>query len=202
MRKILSTSIMVACILAATACTDKAAENKSAEKPAAMPPVFVPAFTGKTPQDLAKNLVVRYNQLLIFGYENLNMNFLQEVATHDQAEKAYFHMAAIGEGGVRMRSRLNNIEWEHIDQSKKDTLVVKTKEVWDFAYHDIKSDTKTEEHKGFVYRMTYTITPDKDRKWLISRIQAVADETAKPAPKPRGFKGGEDASQAVGNKVR
>jgi hypothetical protein len=179
-------SILIICVLAAMGCSDKAAENKPSEKPPVMPPAFVPAFAGTTPQDMAKNLIVRYNQLLIFGYENLNMNFLQEVATHDQAEKAYFHMAAIGEGGVRMRSRLNNIEWERIDQSKKDVITVKTKELWDFAYHDIKTDQLTEEHKAFVYHMTYTITPDKNGRWLISNIRAVADESAAQAKKNEG----------------
>lgn len=194
--------ILILCILSLAACTDRTAENKAGDAPAVMPPAFAPAFPGRTFEDMAKNLIVRYNQLLVFGYENLNMNFLQEVATHDQAEKAYFHMAAIGEGGVRMRSRLKAVAWERVDQTKKDVITVKTKETWDFAYHDIKSDKMTEEHKNFVYTMTYTITQDASGKWLISNIHAVSDEPEKPALKQRGFKGEEKTGQDSADKTR
>ena len=183
MRRILS-CIALFCIVGFGACSDKAAENKPSEKAAVAPPAFVPMFPGVSVEERVKNNVLRYNQLLIFGYENLNMNFLQEVATKEQAEKAYFHMAAIGEGGVRMRARLNAIEWEKIDQTKKDVVTVKTIEHWDFAYHDLKSDKKTEEHKDFVYRMTYTMTPDKAGKWLISNIKAISDDASGKAKKP------------------
>jgi len=188
--------IMLFCILGAGACKQKAAETDGrGGAPAPQPPAFVPAYAGNSPEDMVKNLILRYNQLLEFGYENLNMNYLQEVATEQQATKAYYHMAALGEGGVRMRSRLKNIEWMRIEK-KQDAIMVKTRETWDFAYHDIKTDQKTEEHNDFVYFMTYTLIPDKNARWIISDIQAVSDEA--PSRQKRASKSG----AAPGDKFR
>ncbi len=178
--------IMLFCILGAGACRQNAAETGGRGNASApQPPAFVPVYSGNTPEDMVKNLVLRYNQLLAFGYENLNMNYLQEVATEQQATKAYYHMAAIGEGGVRMRSKLKKIEWMRIETRKQDAIRVKTRETWDFAYHDIKTDQKTEAHNDVVYFMTYTLIPDKSARWLISDIQAASDEAPKSASRQR-----------------
>ena len=186
--------VMLLSALAVVSCKGRPADNKAAvkssavspvSKPAAMPPPYQPAFAGDKLEARVKNIVLRYNELLVFGYENLNMNFLQEVATPEQAEKAYFHMAAIGEGRVRMRSHLKKIDWARIDVSTPGKAVVQTNEVWDFAYHDIKTDKKGQEEKDFVYHITYTIAREKDGRWLISDIAATSDEKGKPAPKPR-----------------
>lgn len=172
---------IVSFALILSACTEKpreaAAPQQSAPAPVPKPtpPPWKPAYNGGTPTDVVKNVIVRYNELLAFGYEHLDMNSLQEVTNERQAEKAYFHMAAIGEGGVRMLSRLKRIDFTEVTFPSPGKADVKTREVWDFAYHDIKSGARKEEEKDFVYLMTYTLEGGGGR-WLITETAAAGEE--------------------------
>src|SRR5690348_6659447 len=94
------------------------------------------AVVAGSPQEEARKTVTRYNSLLEQGYRNLNMTPLQEVATMDVAMKAYYHMAAIGEGKARMISRQKRIEFLKIETPSPGFCEVQTREVWDFAYAD------------------------------------------------------------------
>ena len=179
-------------VFLATSCKNKPVEEvKIPEKPASghTPPVYRPMFTSGNQDDAAKNLIVRYNELLVFGYENLNMNPIAEVATEGQAEKAYFHMSAIGEGGVRMLSRVNTISFRQINYPSPEKVKVSTDEDWNFAYTDIKTGRKTEEQKNFIYHVNYSIEKQKDGRWLITDISATSDEPEKPMKKPRSIHG-------------
>ncbi len=122
----------------------------------------------------------RYDQLLTEGYANLNMNPLQEVATSDQAQKDYFHMAALGEGRVRMLAKLTDISFSSVDFPKKGEATITTHETWDFAYVDIKSGKKESEVKGFVYQLRYELKKE-GKRWIIRNVTALNnDEKAVP----------------------
>jgi hypothetical protein len=155
------------------------------------PPPFSPAFTGGTEKDAIRNIIVRYDELLTFGYRTLNMNPLQEVTTEDEAEKVYIYMAALGEGKVRMISHVNNIYFDSITFPAPDKAVVRTKEIWDFAYTDIKTGEKKEEKKNFIYLMTYTLGKEGGR-WLITAASATSTEKAGEKLKPRSLIGDGD----------
>lgn len=159
-----------------SACNGKPVDTSSAAKPPVPPPQAM--FTGSTPEDQAKNMIVRYCQLLVYGYENLDMNPLQEVATARLAERAYHHMAAIGEGGVRMTSRVKKIDVTLVRFTLPGKATVKSREVWDFAYNDIRTGVKKEEMKDFVYLMEYTLEKH-DGRWLIVDIAAGSEEKPK-----------------------
>lgn len=173
--------ISICCALVIAACSESPRETAaprqaapaSAPKPTPLP--WKPAYNGGTRTDAVKNVVLRYNELLAFGYEHLDMTPLQEVTSERQAEKAYFHMAAIGEGGVRMLSRLNRIDFTGVSFPSPGKASVRTREVWDFAYHDIKSGTKKEDEKDFGYLMTYTLEEESGR-WLITDSAAAGGD--------------------------
>ena len=162
------------------------------------PPPFRPLFTGGGVEDSVKNVIVRYNELLTFGYQNLNMNPLQEVATLRQAEKAYFHMAALGEGNVRMVSRLNKIDFDRVTFPEPHKAVIKTRETWDFSYTNIKTGEKKEEQKDFVYLMTYTMEQN-DNRWLITDIVASSEERPIEKAGPRQFMGDRNSGASPHN---
>ena len=173
--------ISICCALVIAACTEPPRETAapqqaapaSAPKPTPLP--WKPAYNGGTRTDAVKNVILRYNELLAFGYEYLDMTPLQEVTNERQAEKAYHHMAAIGEGGVRMLSRLKRIDFTGVSFPSPGKASVRTREVWDFAYHDMKSGAKKEEERGFGYLMTYTLEEEGGR-WLITDSVAVGEE--------------------------
>jgi hypothetical protein len=148
-----------------------------------------PVAAGQSPlksesnEDQVKQVIRRYNELLAEGYRTLNMNRLGEVATSTQAEKAYRHMAAIGEGTARMLSTLKAIDFTNLQDSKVNGYVVTTREVWDFSYTDIKTGAVKSSEKDFPYDVTYTLKHDGQR-WLITDIVASSprDSVQKAAP--------------------
>jgi len=121
------------------------------------------------------DLIKRYNQLLSEGYKTTNMTKLQEVATPELSEKAYYHMAAIGEGKSRMVSELKKIDFKETDCSKPSTCRVVTKELWDFGYADIQTGQKSNEVKDYMYDVQYVLE-NKQGKWLITEITATGEE--------------------------
>lgn len=175
------------CIVAfLSACSGEKKETAPPASPAAtkpVPPPASPTFAGGTDEATVKNLVLRYNELLDFGYENMDMTWLQEVATLDVSRKAYHHAAALAEGGVRMTSALKEIQFPSVRFPNPLRAEVKTHEIWDYAYNDIKNGKKLEEEKGFVYRMTY-ILEKKEGRWMI--IDAIAADDGKTPAAPAG----------------
>ena len=117
--------------------------------------------------DESHNMIKRYNQLLSEGYKTTNMTKLQEVATAELSEKAYYHMAAIGEGKSRMVSELKKLDFLETDCSKPALCRVVTKEIWDFAYADILTGARSNEVKEYRYDVQYLLE-NKQGRWLIT----------------------------------
>ena len=181
--------LIPACILLSLAIIILAGCNQKKE-PAAPPTKVgqvIPAQPDLPREELVKKIVERYTVLVSEGYKNLDMNPLQEVTTKSEAEKAYIHMAAIGEGTSRLISHMKKINYEFVQFPADAKAVVRTKEVWDFSHFDIKSGKKTGEVSDFPYDVTYTLEK-KDGRWLISDIVASSEndvkDNMKPKPKP------------------
>jgi hypothetical protein len=132
------------------------------------------SITTKSAED-AHTIIKRYNQLLSEGYKATNMTKLQEVATAELSEKAYYHMAAIGEGKSRMVSELKKLDFVETDCSKSATCRVVTKEIWDFAYADILTGARSNEVKDYRYDVQYVLE-NKQGRWLITEITATGEE--------------------------
>lgn len=131
--------------------------------------------SSSSPAEASHNLIVRYNQLLSEGYKTTNMTRLQEVATPELAEKAYYHMAAIGEGKSRMVSELNKIDFVETDCSQPARCRVVTRERWDFGYADIVTGARSNEVKDYIYDVQYLLE-NRQGRWIITEITATGDE--------------------------
>lgn len=118
-----------------------------------------------------KGTVMRYNQLLAEGYRSLNMTPVQEVATAGQAEKAYHHMAALGEMDRRMESELKKIEFVEVKLRGGMSALVRTRETWDFTHRKIKSGEVALEQRDFVYRLTYEMARIEGH-WQVKNVTA------------------------------
>ena len=125
--------------------------------------------------EVSHNLIVRYNQLLSEGYKTTNMTQLQEVATTELAEKAYYHMAAIQEGNSRMVSELKKISFVDTDCSVPAKCRVVTKELWDFGYADILTGKRSNEVKDYTYDVQYLLE-NRQGRWIITDISATGEE--------------------------
>jgi hypothetical protein len=148
--------------------------NDSSSKNAAVSPA-PKATVSNNPADQSRNLILRYNQLLSEGYKTINMTKLQEVATPELSEKAYYHMAAIGEGKSRMVSELKKINFVETDCSQAAKCRVVTKEWWDFAYADIQTGQRSDEVKDYIYDVQYLLE-NKQGRWVLTEITASGEE--------------------------
>jgi hypothetical protein len=119
-----------------------------------------------------KRTIGRYNELLTAGYLTYDMNPLQEVTTREVATKAYHHMAALGEGKLRMEPAVKKIDFTSIRFPGNDRATAETSETWDFTHIDTTSGRKFAEEKDFMYEMTYTLKRSGGR-WIIDRVETI-----------------------------
>lgn len=161
--------ILLILIVAIAGCKENASYNKPVE------PAPTKTSSSSTAAEESHNLIVRYNQLLSEGYKTTNMTKLQEVATPELAEKAYYHMAAIGEGKSRMISELKKIDFKETDCSKPAICRVVTREWWDFGYADILTGQKSNKVKDYIYDVQYLLE-NRQGRWMITDITATGEE--------------------------
>ena len=167
--------------------------------------VTVGCSSGENETREIENLIRRYNDLVIQGYRNQDMNPLQEVATLEHALKLYHHMAALGEGKLRMEAKLKDIVFKKIDLTGSGKATVDTEEIWDFTHHRMATNEKYAEERDFIYRMGY-ILHKKNGRWIITEVNTIggaSTNTIIPLPQPdrTGYKrnqpadGGKPAKQ-------
>lgn len=85
------------------------------------------------PAELRETIRI-YNGLLADGYRRQDMNHLRHAATAERAAQAYYHMAALGEGGVKMDSTLRDLAVVDSKQPSPDTAEVTCRERWEYRY--------------------------------------------------------------------
>lgn len=115
-----------------------------------------------------KDTVIKYNSLLAEGYRNLNMNPLVQVATEEQATKAYYYMAAIGEARIKMDAKIQDIKFIDFKAVAGGKAEIRTEEVWDYTYINIDSGKPIFDNM-VTYRLKY-ILEQKSGKWLVADI--------------------------------
>jgi hypothetical protein len=120
-------------------------------------------------------VVVRYNELLRDGYQRQNMSWMREVATEEQARKLYHHMAALGEGNLRLVSTLEDLRFVRVDVRPGGEASVETREVWDFTHYRIATGEKFAEERDFVYRMSYALRREQGR-WIVTEVNVLSGE--------------------------
>jgi len=124
--------------------------------------------TDKQPPNVLHETIETYNGLLADGYRRLNMNHLVHAATGERAIKAYYHMAALGEGGVRMDSVLRDLEFVTTKQPGPDEAEVTTREQWEYRYVNIANGNASP-LLTVNYTARYRLVRDKE-KWLVAQI--------------------------------
>lgn len=140
----------------------------------------------------------RYNDLLVQGYRTQNMNLLMEVTTHEHALKLYHHMAALGEGQLRMESKLKRIRFLNVERRGSSETMVETEETWDFTHYRMATNEKYAEEKDFIYRMGYVLNKENGR-WLITGVNTISGtSTNNVVPWPVLDRKGRVVNQAPG----
>lgn len=146
-------------------------------------------------QGAIEKAVTWYNAFLADSYRGLNTKALNRVATTKMANTVYFHMAAIGEAGVKMDSKLKKITFAPLKEIALDTIEVATQEEWDYTYWDIKSGKRMFDN-SVQYSLTYKLEHPTD-KWLVSAISVQKTKESKDS----SFIFQRPANQPVGKKT-
>jgi hypothetical protein len=134
------------------------------------------ACTVESPESKqVKGVIMQYNTLLAEGYKKMNMNPLQAVASEDVATKAYYHMAALGEGKVRMVSVLKEMTFDEIAFPLSGAATVTTRETWDFIQVNFVTGKTVLEEKGYPYMMTYELKNDAGQ-WKVVKVMAMGEK--------------------------
>ncbi|MDH5525115.1 MAG: hypothetical protein OEY01_14150 [Desulfobulbaceae bacterium] len=110
--------------------------------------------------------IITYNGLLADGYRRQDMNHMIHAATPQRALKAYYHMAALGEGGVKMDSVLKKIEFTEQRDLGENKAQVTSREVWEYRYISIVNGDQSP-WRTINYTVRYTMEKD-GAKWLVA----------------------------------
>jgi hypothetical protein len=82
--------------------------------------------------------------------------------------KVYYHMAALGEGGVRMDAFLRNIEFDTYKKNDRGKSEVTTRETWIYKYMNIESG-ETGRESIINYQTRYFLVK-QEGKWLVADL--------------------------------
>ena len=149
--KFIQSIIAVLVLLTASACEQKP-----------------PAPPADSRQPTIEKTVTWYNAFLADSYRSLNTEALNRFASTKMVDTVYFHMAAIGEAGVKMDSKLKKITFTPLKETAPNTVEISTKEEWDYTYWDIKTGKRMFDN-SVQYSLTYKLEHPDD-KWLVSAI--------------------------------
>lgn len=122
-----------------------------------------------------QDTIARYNQLLAEGYAKMIMTPLREVATDEQAQKVYYHMAALGESRVRMESRLKKADFLEVKFPSRTAAVAKTRELWEYAHINIDTGKTVKTEKDVVYSLVYELVK-KDGRWIVTSVTGLNEK--------------------------
>lgn len=151
------------------------------------------AKTVDSRQPIIEKTIVWYTAFLADCYRSLNTQTLDRVATRKMVDTTYFHMAAIGEAGVKMDSKLKKITFSPLKEIGPDTVEVPAEEDWDYTYWDIMTGKRLFDNTVH-YRLTYQLEHKTD-KWLVSDVIVNKTEESKDSSfifeRPSGSKPGE-----------
>ncbi|MBN1153081.1 MAG: hypothetical protein JXA58_07715 [Dehalococcoidia bacterium] len=121
---------------------------------------------------LIGSAVLAYNDALIHGFANLDMNELNRTATEEQAQREFYLMAALGESRVRMLSTLVEIEFGEVVVPAQDRAAVTTTEVWDYDHVSLDTSETVRSERGVVYHLEYELVL-RDGRWLVDGVTSL-----------------------------
>lgn len=116
-----------------------------------------------------------YNEALVLGFAEMDMNRLQGTATEAQAGNDAVLMQSLGSGGVRMVATVRSIEFGEIAFPAEDTARVTTTETWDYRHESLTTSETVRTEKGVVYRLAYDLVY-QDGRWLVAAVTSLDEE--------------------------
>lgn len=153
---------------------------------------IMPRFEADDTQAV-RQTVMAYTEALARGFETLDMNALNQVATEEQATQAFFLMAALGESRVRMTSELKDIEFGEVTFAEEGQASATTTETWDYDHISIDTSETVRSERGVVYRLRYDLALT-DGRWFVTNVTCI-DETPESEESTPGIPPGGPGSE-------
>ena len=136
-------------------------------------PLLLVARCGKR-EEIVRTAIAAYSARLADGYRALNMNGLASVATPEQAQRAYHHMAALGEGMVAMDSELLSRDYQGITWPATDRAEAVAHESWQYRYTDLQNG-KPGDYHPVNYTVRYSLL-EQEGCLLVQRVEVLATD--------------------------
>ena len=133
--------------------------------------------------EAVKSTILEYNEALIRAFAKMDMNELGAVATEDQAYTEFYLMAALGEGRVRMVSKLVDVEFGEITFPEEGRATAITTETWDYVHESLDTSETVRSEQGLVYHLRYELVL-QDGGWLVDRVTSLDDPPASEETTP------------------
>lgn len=144
-----------------------------------------------SPEEAAvRDVISRYNQMIIQGYRAMNMNGMSQVATKLQSEDEYIFMSSLAEGGVRLDATLKDLTFLKVSVEAT-SATAETREVWDYKHFGRADGKLVQEEDGLVYHLAWDLEKQPTGVWLVSDVRAISTtstgepkqlETVTPVP--------------------
>ena len=125
--------------------------------------------SGKDAENLQfRDTVIAYTRLLDEAYRSMNSNPLTRIATPERVFKVYHHMAALGEGRVKMVMKQERLDFLKYNRLSPDQTEVTADERWYCEYFSVDTGEKVSENL-ITYVVLYQLLRENGR-WLVNDI--------------------------------
>jgi len=140
------------------------------------------APSAPSPEEAAiRDVISRYNEMIIQGYRALNMNGMAQVATKLQSEDEYVYMSSLAEGGVRLDATLKDLQFLKVSVDAT-SATAETRETWDYRHYGRQDGKLVREENGLVYHLAWDLEKQPTGEWLVSDVRAISStSTGAPA---------------------
>lgn len=123
----------------------------------------------------AKETIRKYNRYIADGYAKMDMKALKEAATEGEISRVFHHMITLKESKIRLESQLKDLIFETVTVKADNTILVRTKEVWDFKQIGSTTGTLETQATDVVHILSYEVVRQGGR-WLVNKVTPLEDK--------------------------
>jgi hypothetical protein len=126
----------------------------------------------RIPQDV-RDAVLNYDVLIAEGYATMNMNKMVSVAATEQAEKEYYHMASLAEGGIRMVPMLKEIIFTTMSVDPSGNVTVQSLETWDYQHYSRATSEVVRTESDVQYLLGWILAKRPTGAYFVKSVRAI-----------------------------
>ncbi len=135
-----------------------------------------------------EDAVRAYAETLALGLSEQDLSALDSVATPEQAAEEQALLDALTDSGTIMYAEPVDIEFLSVQEMEDGSVIVETREVWDFEQISLETSEPVSSEDGSVYELQYALVRTSAGGWFVASItsQASDEDTSAPSGESTG----------------